>query len=272
MMPLGLNHMSMPHSSTIALLDVAESLNFVGVELRNDVPAPLFDGKTASEILREAKNRGLRILALAEVYAFNDNSETTRFKVQDLAELARDCGAEAIALIPRIGTQSMDGATQRAQLRAALEQLQPVLEDNGVIGLIEPLGFEHSSLRQKSNAVAVLNDMGRPDCFALIHDTFHHALAGEDEIYADATRIVHISGVTDATVAPLQMTDAHRGLVDQKDRLGTIAQLKRFHAQGFEGPCSFEIFAPDVHQLTDPAGSLLASSAFISSQVAGSAA
>lgn len=272
MMPMGLNHMTMAQSSTIELLDLAQSLGCVGVELRNDLSGDLFDGNSPEAIRDEAGQRGLRILALAEVYGFNDNTDETRAKVLALATQACNCGAEAIALIPRIANAKVDRTTQRTLLHDALKALKPVLEDVGVTALIEPLGFEHSSLRLKADAVAVLNDLGRPECFALIHDTFHHTLAGETEFFANATRVVHISGVADKGPSFSQMEDVHRGLVDRSDRLGNVAQIARLQAQGFDGPFSFEAFAPDIHELNDPTAALSASTAFINSHVADFAA
>ncbi|WP_170157967.1 TIM barrel protein [Litoreibacter meonggei] len=258
----------MPASSTVEVLDAAKSLGCVGVELRNDLASEIFDGRSPAEIRDEACVRGLSIFVLAEVYAFNDNTTQTRNAALSLARAAQECGAEAIALIPRVAEMPIDRAMQRALLRDALNALRPMLEDNGITALIEPLGFSNSSLRQKGDAMAVLEDMGRPDCFALIHDTFHHALSGEAAYFADATRMVHISGVADPTVATRNMIDAHRGLIDSNDRLGSIDQISHLRRQGYSGPLSFEAFAPDVHELIDPTSALSASTAFITSNVA----
>lgn len=268
MLPFGLNHITMARSSTIELLDMAKSLSFAGVELRNDLKTELFDGKDPVAIREAAGARALRIFVLAEVYAFNDNSENSRSEAYNLIQLACACGAEAIALIPRVATSVVDRQTQRAILRNALDAIKPMLDDTGVVALIEPLGFANSSLRFKADAIAVLDEMGQPDCFALIHDTFHHAISGETQFFADATRIIHISGVTDPSVAPSEMVDADRGLVDGNDRLGNAAQVQKLRSQGFAGPLSFEAFAPNIHELIDPTDALSASSAFMTSHVA----
>lgn len=272
MSPMSLNQMTMPNASTLAVMDMAKTLGFGGVELRNDLAGKLFDGKSTTEIRDEARKRGLRIHALAEVYAFNDNTAQTRAEVLKLTQQARESGASAIALIPRLADEPVDRDIQRAQLLASLEEIKPILDDNGITALIEPLGFANSSLRYKADVMAVLEDMGRPVCFGLIHDTFHHTLSGETELYAEATHIVHISGIADASVTPSEMTDAHRGLVDHNDRLGNIAQISNLLAQGYTGPLSFEVFSTDVHEMTDPTEALLASTAFINSQVAKMAA
>lgn len=263
MMPIGLNHMTMPHASTRDLLDASAALGCVGVELRNDLSGALFDGNDPAFIAAAAASKGQRILALAEVKAFNLNPIDKLDAAEALIVSAKVCGAEGVALIPAVSDKEMERTDQRAALRVALRALQPLLEKHGQIGLIEPLGFVNSTLRFKEDVVAVLDEMQRPTCFAMVHDTFHHHLAGETAVYADLTAIVHISGVTDPVPAVDQMTDAHRVLVNADDRLGNIDQLLSLRAAGYTGPASFEVFAPEIHDMKDPVTALAGSIAFI---------
>ena len=268
MLAIGLNHKTIPCTSTFSVLDAARDMGCVGVELRNDLQSPLFDGQAPAGIRNPAASKGLGVLALAGVYGFKDNTEDTRTQVQSLITLAKGCCAEAIALIPRIDEAPVPRDVQRDRLHASLAALRSVFEQSGITGLIEPLGFPNSSLRFKADVRAVLNDMQNPTCFALIHDTFHHALAGEAEVFAKDTKIVHISGVTDPTVTFADMTDAHRGLVDNQDRLGNIDQIAQLRAQGYDGPFSFEVFSDDVHALEDPVAHIAKSTKFITAQIA----
>ncbi len=95
--------------------------------------------------------------------------------------------------------------------------------------------------------------------YKLMHDTFHHHLAGETEFFPEWTGLVHISGVTDPSVAVDDMLDAHRVLVDGEDRLENIAQIKTLLELGYTGPFSFEPFAEEVHALADPEAALATS-------------
>lgn len=268
MMPIGLNHMTVPRKAARDLLDMAGALGCVGIEVRNDLDRPLFDDDSPETFGRAARAAGLRILALAEVKAFNADPAALSDKAIALTETAARCGAEGIALIPSVSEQRLSRADQRAALRVALDILQPILRDHGMCGLIEPLGFEQSSLRFKEDVVMVLDDMNRPDCFALIHDTFHHHLAGESAIYPELTAVIHISGVTDPRLKPDQMTDEHRVLVDARDCLGNIVQLNAFAHAGYTGPASFEAFAPEIHDMNDPTADLAGSIAFINKALA----
>ena len=51
--------------------------------------------------------------------------------------------------------------------------------------LIEPLGFERSALRTKRAALDGIAACRHPGSFALLHDTFHHYLSGEQELFPE---------------------------------------------------------------------------------------
>jgi 2-keto-myo-inositol isomerase len=65
-----------------------------------------------------------------------------------------------------------------------------------------------------------------------------------------------------------QMEDEHRVLVDEKDRLGNIAQIAALLEAGFDGPISYECFSPVTHAISDPYPEIKRSFDFISSQLA----
>ncbi|WP_372573498.1 TIM barrel protein [Ruegeria jejuensis] len=264
--------MTVPRLSARGLLTMASALGCTGVEFRNDLNSPLFDGEDPKDIGAAARAAELRILALAEVKAFNDAPSDKLPAALDLMQMAAACGAEGVSLIPQVATGSTGRDTQRLALRAALEVLQAPLEDHGLTGLIEPLGFAQSTVRFKSDVVAVLDDMNRPACFGIVHDTFHHHLAGEDSIHAKVTALVHISGITDPAPTSEQMVDTHRVLVDADDRLGNLPQLHALQAAGYDGPVSFEAFAPEIHNMAQPAQALARSQEFITSHLARRAA
>lgn len=259
MFGFALNHMTLAKASFAELLRISEALGCVGIEVRNDLNRPLFDGLSAKAAGQAAKDANLSVLTLAEVTAFDDFSAMKLGAAESLMEQAAACGAQAISLIPRNDDAHRAGDVERQDnLVAVLRQLQPLLEGYGLIALIEPLGFASCSLRHKREAVAAIEVLGARHCFKLIHDTFHHHVAGGGPIFADYTALVHVSGVA-VPMAVNRMQDADRGLVDQNDQLGNIAQLQQLFKGGYRGPVSFEAFAPAVHELSDPLSALRAS-------------
>ncbi len=272
MLHKALNHMTVAGMSFAQLLDTAAALGCVGIELRNDLPQPLFDGLDPAQAGDMARAKGLRILALAEVKRFNDWSAAKSAEALALMKIAVACGAEAVSLIPRNDNLGMGNGERQGNLRVALRDLKSMLEDHGLVGLVEPLGFEICALRYKSEAVEAIEALGATGRFKLVHDTFHHHLAHERPIFAAHTGMVHISGVTEPDLATSEMGDQHRVLVDAADRLGNLPQLAALQTAGYTGPVSFEAFSPQIHALTDPGKAIAASFDFIASGLASQAA
>ena len=150
---LAVNHMTVALTPFMGLLEIDSTLRAEGVELRNDLSAPLFDGLDPEQAGAIVRAKGLRILALAEVKMFNDWSARKAEEADALMQIAVACGAEAISLIPRNNGVGTEPVQRRADLRVALQGLQSLLEEYGLVGLIEPLGFQTSTLRFKAEIV-----------------------------------------------------------------------------------------------------------------------
>lgn len=273
-----LNHMTTPRLDCRAFLDLAASLGCIGVELRNDLAdkkltdAAFFDGEAPATVGGYARAKGLRLLGLSEAYGFNAWSEPMRAKIQLLIDQAVEAGAESISLIPRNDAPDYAEGERDEALRRSLGEILPMLDKAGLVALVEPLGFLTSSLRHKADAVAAIEAVGGQQRYRLVHDTFHHHLAGESEFFPAYTGIVHISGVVDAALAPAQMQDGHRILVDGRDRLGNVAQIEALLASGYAGAFSYEPFSREVHALENPAEAIGRSMDFIRDSLAGKAA
>jgi 2-keto-myo-inositol isomerase len=257
-----LNHMVAPQLGLAEFFALARGLGIRDVEIRNDIAGkPILDGTRPGAVRTAAESAGLTIITINALQRFNQwNSEREREAIT-LADYARDCGSNAIILVPvNDGSGRADGERQR-NVVAALKALKPILADHGVRGLVEPLGFSVCSLRWKSEAAEAIDTAGGD--FKLVHDTFHHCLAGEEAIFPQLTGLVHISGVDDPSIAVANMRDAHRVLVGAADRLGNVEQIRSVRAGGYRGPISFEPFAEELRSLVDPARSIGESMDFI---------
>lgn len=263
MIHFAMNHMTVARLSFRDLVALSKLLGCIGIEVRNDLPQPLFDGMDPAEAGAFIRDNGLRLLAVAEVKRFNDWSAEKAAEALALMKIARAAGAEAISLIPRNDNLGMGNGERQANLRVALKALKPMLEDYGLVGMVEPLGFEICALRYKAEAVEGIEAVDGKGRFKLVHDTFHHTLAHGGPLFPEHTGIVHISGVVDQDVGTSDMRDPHRVLVARGDRLGNVEQIVALQAAGWNGPVSFEAFSPEVHALPDPATALKASMDFI---------
>lgn len=260
-----LNHIATPKLRLAQFLDLAQKLGIDEVEIRNDLPGvEIADGTAPDEVKREAQARGITILSINALYPFDVWTTDTAERAKQLAAYAQACGAQALVLCPLNSLEDERSPGRRAaDLRSALSGLAAILGDHGVLGLVEPLGFGECSLRTKSAAIAAIDEVGASNSFKVLHDTFHHYLAQEKEIFPERTGLVHISGVEDKSLEIAQIRDAHRVLVGPADRMDNVGQIKALRAGGYGGPLSMEPFAASVHELPDPAAALHESFAYV---------
>lgn len=257
-MNFAINHICAPSLPIADVFAMARRVGATQVEIRNDIP-DVMNTVAPADVRAAADAAGVEILSINALYPFNVWSGDLPDRALAMADYAAACGAKALVMCPlNDGTPVAPG-----DLVAALAAMAPILRARGLTGLVEPLGFPVSSLRRKADAIAAIEAAGGADVYRLMHDTFHHHLAGETEFFPEWTGLVHISGVVDPDVAVDDMLDAHRVLVDDRDRLGNIAQIRALRAAGYDGAFSFEPFAAEVHALPDPESALRDSIGFV---------
>jgi 2-keto-myo-inositol isomerase len=125
-MDFALNQKTAPKLCFAAFLDLAADLGCVGVEPRNDLGRPVFDGIEPVRAGEMARERGLRFIGLSEVYPFNNWNENRRAAVR-LIETAQAAGAETVGLIPRVDRRESNGAERATTLRAVLAEIPRML-------------------------------------------------------------------------------------------------------------------------------------------------
>ena len=264
-MQFALNHMVAPKLGYAEFFDLAKSMGISDVEIRNDIATSRMDIEAATEIKALAEARGLNIVSVNALQRFNQWNAARATEARELAVYAAAAGAKALVLCP-VNDRAFTPATQErlGGLREALKGLAPILKEHGLKGLVEPLGFVECSLRLKAEAVAAIDDTGTAETFSLVHDTFHHFVAGATDMFPARTGLVHISGVTDKAQTAATMRDPHRVLVDRSDLIDNAGQMKALSAGGYTGVVSFEPFAAEVHNDPDIKASLAASVRFLS--------
>ena len=259
-----INHMTAPQLTLADFFALARDLHAPRVEIRNDISGnAILDGTSAAEVKRFATENDVTIISINALQKFNQWSDSRLAEAEALADYAAACGAKALVLVA-----ANDGAITDPRIRVEnasrlLTLIAPILRKRHLIGLVECLGFETCSLRSKKEAVAAIDRANGRDVFRLTHDTFHHHLAGEPDLFPDLTGLVHISGVDDPAVAVSDMRDSHRVLVGPADRLDNIGQIAALRAAGYIGPLSFEPFAAELRQLAAPAIAVRQSMNFI---------
>jgi len=264
-MKFSLNHMVAPRLGHEAFFDLTRKLGLADVEIRNDLTGvALADGTRASKVGAAAEERGLNVLTINALQRFNVWDDARAAEASAMIAQCVASGAEALVLCPvdDVSYKPTDPERREALVKA-LDGLKPMLTAAGIRGFVEPLGFAECSLRTKEEAIEAIGAVGGADVFRVVHDTFHHNVAGETKIFPKMTGLVHISGVADATATSATMRDPHRVLVGADDRIGNIEQLRALRAGGYEGAASFEPFAASVHASADIEAELRKSIAFV---------
>ncbi|KJZ18544.1 TIM barrel protein [Loktanella sp. S4079] len=259
-MRFAMNHIAAPKLPLDEFFAMSMRLGISEVEIRNDIP-DVVSAIPAHDVKALAVQHGVTILSINALYPFNSWSDDLADRATAMADYAAHCGAGALVMCPL-----NDGnPVAFDDLVDALGMMKPILDTRGLHGLVEPLGFPISSMRTKATAVEAIKAAGGQGTYKLMHDTFHHHLAGETEFYPELTGLVHISGVTHPTIAVDEMLDEHRVLVDAADRLHNIPQIKELLDLGYDGPFSFEPFAAEIHGLRDPEAALAQSISYVKS-------
>lgn len=262
-MRFALNHIVAPKLPLRDFFAMARRLGITDVEIRNDLPDVV--GSMAPEAVKSAADEaGVAIIAINALYPFNIWLGDLPARAVRLADYARACGAQGLVMCPlNEGTN-----VSYADLVTALSAMAPILLDRALTGLVEPLGFPGSSLRMKREAIDAIQETRTENVYKLVHDTFHHHLAGETELFPGWTGLVHISGVTDTDVDVSAMQDAHRVLVDENDRLENIGQLGLLRDAAYSGPASLEPFSAKIHEGPAIESHVAACLEFVSTQLA----
>jgi 2-keto-myo-inositol isomerase len=240
-------------------LPVSEFLRFAAdcgaahIELRNDLADPsLLGHESPEQINRVCDETGVGLLTVNALQRFNDADlfESGKRELRGLMETAAGVGCTMIVLCPvNDPADTRSAAQQRTDLVAALREYAPLFDRFGMTGLVEPLGFSICSLRFKAQAIGAIAEAGLSGIYRIVHDTFHHYLSGEQEVFPDQTELIHVSGVHPGTTREA-MTDDDRLFVDGRDVMDNRGQLALLYGQGFGGHLSFEPFSPAVRQLS----------------------
>jgi 2-keto-myo-inositol isomerase len=263
-MQFSLNHMAAPKLGYNAFFDLALRLGVTAVEIRNDIPTSLMGNKNAKSIAALAKDKGITIINVNALQRWNQWSKAKADEAKKLAEYTALTGAKNLILVPTNDKKFRPSTEERLDgVRVALTGLKSILKDYGLIGCVEPLGFEECSLRLKAEALAAIDDVGGAKRFKVTHDTFHHFVGGEKEVFGARTGLIHVSGVVDAKHARATMRDPQRVLVDADDMIDNKGQVQRLMADGYKGYVSFEPFSADVHKSKQIARDLARSMDFL---------
>jgi 2-keto-myo-inositol isomerase len=249
---LSLNRVAKPQLPLVEFLDLAAELGMKYVELRNDFTEKgVLDGLGDDDLRGALAARGIQIAAINALYPFEDGGRLSANldRLKGLIAEARRVSCPCIVLCPLNDPADRRSPAQRAaDLVAALDAYGPLFAEARMVGLVEPLGFEACALRTKRAAVDAIGRCRHPDVYRLLHDTFHHYLSGEQELFPRQTGLIHVSGVRAGKAKPA-ITDDDRILVTAEDVMDSRGQVAALARGGCEAPISYELTAAIRHSV-----------------------
>ncbi len=254
---ISLNRILFPSASLEDFFKFSADMDLHKVELRNDLPGiGIIDPYSPEQVKGLSQKYAIKIQTINALQKFNLGAVLPEV-LQELKGLIRlsvaiDC--EAIVLVPsNDADDKRDSEVIMTETVTALKTFGPLFEDSGLLGYIEPLGFEECSLRSKVNALQAIRESGCR-CYKMVHDTFHHHLGPDsadtlkDNFDIASIGLVHVSGVEN-DIPSHQYRDDHRILITDKDNLKNREQIELLMKLGYKGDISFEPFAKEVQAL-----------------------
>ena len=252
---LSLNRVAKPQLPLADFLKLTADLGMRCAEVRNDFTEKgILDGLSDAELKQALAASGVAIVSINALSSFEDGKqrEANVEKLKALIVEAKRVACPQIVLCPLNDAQDERTPGQRSgDLVAALDAYGPLFAAAGMKGLIEPLGFEVCSLRTKRAALDGIARCTHPASFQLLHDTFHHYLSGETELFPRQTGLIHVSGVV-AGKQKRAITDDDRILVTAEDVMDNRGQVAALLAGGCTAPISYEPFSPTIRAMGLP--------------------
>jgi 2-keto-myo-inositol isomerase len=245
-----LNRTCSPTMTLAQFLSLARAAGVEAIEVRNDIPGREFlDGTEAEELREVLAEAGLRLASINALQRFNDWDRNRPDEALSLVRFASAVGAPGIVLCPVVdATHAWSESQLEEKLRQSLRMLRPILLDYGVVGYVEPLGMQGSTMKRQRTAVAAVGDVEGWDAYRICHDTFQFYRCGDTEMFPERVGLVHVSGIDRDDLRPDELSEPDRGLVSEEDRAGAISQLRALISGGYSGYVSIEPFNPEIQQ------------------------
>jgi len=254
---ISLNRILFPAASLEEFFKLSSDMGLNKVELRNDLEGiGIIDSCSPRQAKRLSEKYDIKILTINALQKFNLGAVLPRVlgELKELIRLAVAIDCAAIVLVPN--NDINDKRRSEAILNetvAALKAFAPLFGDSGILGYIEPLGFEECSLRSKVTAMQAIQESGCRN-YKIVHDTFHHHLGPDTDdtlknnYDISCTGLVHVSGV-ESSIPSKAYKDDHRIFITDRDRLRNREQIKLLTQLGYEGDISFEPFSREIQEM-----------------------
>jgi len=253
-----LNRIISPNLSFNHFIKLVKKTKLQNIEIRNDLLTNKIENENLRYIKEITSKNKIEIISINALQKFNIWNKDREKELLFLCKYAKKIGCKGIVLVPLNTGEYTEYRLRNKILIIALKQIEIIINDFGLIGYIEPLGFKTSSLRLKSEIAKVINSLPKKSNLMILHDTFHHYLSQEKEIYSELTGLVHISGV-DKKIKKKEMKDDDRVLINENDIIGNLEQIDKLISEGYKKIFSLEPFSKKIQNISNPSSEIIES-------------
>ncbi|MGE4800976.1 TIM barrel protein [Yersinia hibernica] len=224
------------------------------VELRNDMPGgQITDGLSTAQLNTLADEYEIEVITINALQYFNlpEHGSFLLKEAESMLKQAKAIRCHGVILCPNCNANDRRSTEQKEQdTLDALILLAPLFKKYQVTGLVEPLGFNISSLRSHLLAQSIIRKSAAP--YKMVLDTFHYYLSdiaqAEFDAHIDVNIIglVHISGVEERRLKST-LTDEDRIMLSEQDKLNSKQQVANLERLGYQGIYAFEPFSSQLN-------------------------
>ncbi|CNG95732.1 TIM barrel protein [Yersinia kristensenii] len=249
-----INRKIAPSLSIESFFSLVKKCGLNKVELRNDMlGGKVTDELSSAQLNALADEYEIEIVTINALQYFNlpEHRPALLKETENMLKQAKAINCRGVILCPNCSANDRRSAEQKEQDTVeALVLLAPLFKKYQVTGLVEPLGFEISSLRSHLLTQSIIRKSAAP--YKMVLDTFHYYLSdiaqAEFDAHIDINTIglVHLSGVEEARLKHT-LTDEDRIMLSEQDKLNSKQQVANLERLGYQGIYAFEPFSSQLN-------------------------
>ncbi|EEP93232.1 TIM barrel protein [Yersinia kristensenii] len=249
-----INRKIAPNLSIESFFCLVKKCGLNKVELRNDMlSGKVTDELSSAQLNALADEYEIEIVTINALQYFNlpEHRPALLKETENMLKQAKAINCRGVILCPNCSANDRRSAEQKEQDTIdALVLLAPLFKKYQVTGLVEPLGFEISSLRSHLLTQSIIHKSAAP--YKMVLDTFHYYLSdiaqAEFDAHIDINTIglVHLSGVEEARLKHT-LTDEDRIMLSEQDKLNSKQQVDNLERLGYQGIYAFEPFSSQLN-------------------------
>ncbi|MCO6543340.1 MAG: TIM barrel protein [Lactobacillus sp.] len=255
-----LNRKAAPAISLDKTISLVASLGIKNIELRNDlygIPdnSSILDKMSELDVKRVLEDNDVSVETINAVGNMDrrDMIDDNLASLTEMLDMTKDLQLKNIIFCPVRSKDDVRSARQRQEDAIAnIKDYSQLLKKYNVNGLIEPLGFEDSTLRFPWEGQFIIDQAG-VDNFKLVADTFHYYLANvtdddfDNKVDVAYIGLVHLSSVMN-NKSRRYLDDQDRYMLDEADIMNSIHIAHNIENAGYHGLYAFEPFSDDLKQ------------------------